>query len=309
MAIMLGAFVVIGQPIGPSLLTTQIETSFVLAATVALANLAAIPMFFAVVPWIVRLAALRREHIVPFAIALALFAAMYQYLHWTTLAEFVAGGILGVILKARDWARAPFLLGFILGPLAETSFIQTSQVWGWSMFLRPATIAMIVLFAVLLVRTWRNSKHADFKTRPGDAWLSVPMAGIFVVAALAAWSLPGNASPFPLVVCVVGLGLAVVLSVMVLRGKRSADEGKPETFSGVFATAGYCALCVPLGVPLASAVYVLGLLRQAGTGLLPALAYSLALAALQLWLFSLTVDIFGEPLVRGYLAGYLGLFG
>jgi putative tricarboxylic transport membrane protein len=308
MAIMLGAFVVIGQPIGPSLLTTHIETSFVLAATVALANLAAIPMFFAVVPWIVRLAALRREHIVPFAIALALFAAMYQSLHWITLAEFVAGGILGIILKWRDWARAPFLLGFILGPLAETSFIQTSQVWGWSMFLRPATIAMIVIFAILLLRFWRNSKHADMMTRPEDAWLSFPMAGIFFASALAALTQPSNGSPFPIIICVTGLLLALALTLMVLRGKHGAKKGKPERFSGIRATAGYCALCVPLGVPLASAVYVFGLLRHAGTGIFSASAYSIALAALQLWLFSLTVDILGEPLVRGYVAGYLRLF-
>lgn len=309
MAIMLGAFMVIGQPVGPGLLTTEIETSFVLAATVALANLAAIPMFFAVVPWIVRLAALRREHIVPIAIALALFAAMYQSLHWITLAEFVAGGILGIVLKARGWARAPFLLGFILGPLAETSFIQTSQVWGWSMFLRPATIAMLAVFAILLVRMWRNASHAELTARPDDAWLAVPMAGIFLASTLAAFSLPANASPFPALICLAGLTLAGVLSVMALRSRTAASDEKPEKFSGLVATGIYCALCIPLGVPLASALYAFALLRAAGTGLFMAAASSAVLAALQFWLFSLSVDIWGEPLVRGYAAGYLGIFG
>ncbi|MEM9999263.1 MAG: tripartite tricarboxylate transporter permease [Pseudomonadota bacterium] len=308
MAIMLGAFAVVGQPIGPSLLTTSIEVSFVLAATVALSNLIAIPMFFAVVPWIVRMAALKREHIVPFAVALALFAAAYQYLHWITLVQFLISGLIGIALKKLDWARAPFLLGFILGPLAETSYIQTSQVWGWSMFARPATLAMLAIFAILIFSMVRNREFAVFQTTREDARLSVPMAVIFLFAGLVSFALPDNASPFPLIICTIGLALAVAMSVAVVMNKRPAQV-EFETFDNVPHTIGFCFLCIPLGIPLASLLYAFLLLRRVQTSVTYALGFSVALAALQFWLFSLLVDVWGEPLIIGYLANYLGVFG
>ncbi|MEO1399094.1 MAG: tripartite tricarboxylate transporter permease, partial [Pseudomonadota bacterium] len=159
MAIMLGAFVVIGQPVGPTLLTTDIHVPLILAATVLLSNVIAIPMFFATVPHIVRLAALQREHMVPFAIAISLFAALYQSMSTVVLVQFVAASAIGIALRRVNWPRAPFLLGFIMGPLAEISFIQTSQIWGWSMFARPATIVLWLVFVFIAVRSFRQRKR------------------------------------------------------------------------------------------------------------------------------------------------------
>ncbi len=188
MAIMLGAFMVIGQPVGPQLLTTDIDVSFILAAAILLANLIAIPMFFMAVPGIVRLAALRREHIVPFVIALSLFGALYQDLHWITLAQFALGGVFGIALKWAGWSRAPFLLGFVMGPLAEISYIQTSQIWGWAMFARPGTIVMVVLFAYFA------SGPCDRSGKAATAGLAAPSPGHALAARL---RLGTTSSPSP----------------------------------------------------------------------------------------------------------------
>jgi hypothetical protein len=301
MAIMLGALTVIGLPIGPSLLATDIDVPLKLAATVLLANLIAVPMFLATVPSIVRLAALRREHIGPFAIGLSLFAAVYQDLHWITVAQFAAGGALGVALKWVGWSRAPFLLGFVMGPLAEISFIQTSQIWGWSMFERPASIAMVAFFAMLLFRAYRGrAPKQPRRLGKTDALVALPIVLLFAMALISALGLPENASRVPAIICAAGLLLGVLVLLAGTRGASRGEASQLQKFDGLGMTVAYVALVPLLGLPVASSLYAGGLVLRARTGILSALASALCLGLVQLWLFSFVVDIAAEPLITGW---------
>ena len=85
-----------------------------------------------------------------------------------------------------------------MGPLAEISYIQTSQIWGWTMFARPATIAMIAVFLVIAFRARRS--RSDTRTEPldrTDALVSLPLLLVFAVALGFALRFPINASPVP----------------------------------------------------------------------------------------------------------------
>lgn len=301
MAIMLGALTVVGLPIGPSLLTADIDIPLTLAATVFLANLIAVPMFLAAVPSIVRLAALRREHMVPFAIALSLFAAAYQDPHWMTVAQFAAGGVLGVCLKGIGWPRAPFLLGFVIGPLAEISFVQTSQVWGWTMFARPGVLAMALFFTFLLVRFYRvRSRKQPRRLGNLDALLALPFAVLFAMASISAWNFAENASQVPAIVCVAGLSLAALVMLSGIWGKERDAEGPLEKFDGLGLTVSFIAMVPLLGLPMASAIYAATMMLLARVGLVTALVAALFLDLVQLWFFSLVTDVVAEPLVTGW---------
>ncbi len=301
MAIMLGALTVVGLPIGPSLLTADIDIPLTLAATVFLANLIAVPMFLAAVPSIVRLAALRREHMVPFAIALSLFAAAYQDPHWMTVAQFAAGGVLGVCLKGIGWPRAPFLLGFVIGPLAEISFVQTSQVWGWTMFARPGVLAMALFFTFLLVRFYRvRSRKQPRRLGNLDALLALPFAVLFALASISAWNFAENASQVPAIVCVAGLSLAALVMLSGIWGKERDAEGPLEKFDGLGLTVSFIAMVPLLGLPMASAIYAGTMMLLARVRLVTALVAALFLGLVQLWFFSLVTDVVAEPLVTGW---------
>ena len=300
MAIMLGAFVVIGQPVGPSLLTTDIHVPVVLAATVLLANVLAIPMFFAVVPHIVRLAALRREHIVPFAIAISLFAALYQNMNTIVLAQFVAASAVGVALKWAKWSRAPFLLGFILGPLVEISFIQTSQIWGWSMFFRPMSITLALIFAYTGYRSLSHRRRAPRQALHSRDW--VLLSSMIAAFGLALWgslSLPKGASNFPLLVSVVGLAISAILGVRHVLADPAEVDKEGSDFAGLLPALAFCALVVIVGVPVASFIYVLTILLRLRVSPIPALFWAVILAATELLMFWLILDIRAEPLITG----------
>lgn len=304
MAIMLGAFLVIGLPVGPNLLTSDVDVSLMLATTVLLANLLAIPMFFAVVPGIVRLAALRRDHMVPIAIALSLFAALYQDMHWTTLAQFVIGGALGVALKRMDWSRAAFLLGFIMGPLAEISYIQTSQIWGWTMFARPASVIMLIVFGLFAWRGMRSRPAGSLIVAgPADAQLALPLILVFTGSIFASLLLPDNASPVPMIVSVTGFILAGLVMFVGFKSASSDDVSarqELQIFDYVRTTVIYCILTPFFGLPLASTVYVGWMMRKAGSSILASVLAALSVALVQLGFLALVLDIRAEPMITGW---------
>ena len=49
-------------------------------------------------------------------------------------------GLLGYVLSALAWPRAPLILGFVLGPLIERRVLLSNSVYGWRWVLRPSVL-------------------------------------------------------------------------------------------------------------------------------------------------------------------------
>ena len=152
MAILLGGFAMLGLDVGPSMLTTQLPTAMTFAWTVILANLLTIPLFLLVVPHLVRFTGLRPKAIAAFALVAVVTAALGTATDVFDPLQFAAGGVLGVALYLAGLPRAPFLLGFVMGPMVENSLSKTMQVFGPEAILRPG---VLILGAALLVVLWR----------------------------------------------------------------------------------------------------------------------------------------------------------
>lgn len=301
MALMLVALQAVGLEIGPRLLTTNIHVSFVLAATILLANLVAVPMFFAVVPWIVRLTALRREHMIPLTITISLLTAMMLSMNLYTLGQFVLGCALGITLKALNWQRAPFLLGYVLGPILETSFIQTSQIWGWAMFLRPATLIMIAIFGYATYRGFRRGRSpSDSALGPPDAIGSFLLLAVFATALVLALRFPEGASPAPMLFSIVGIGLSSFVLVRSFMPQKAPREPL-EQFNWLGTTVLFCAAVPFAGIILASVAYTIYLLFRMQVRLHWAVLWGVLIGLIQWGLLSLTLDLRAEPLVSGWI--------
>ena len=299
MAIMLIALQVVGLHIGPTLLTTNVNTSLILAATILLSNLLAVPFFFAAVPSIVRLTTLRRGHLTAIAIALSLFAALMQSMTMVTLVQFAVGGLAGVVLKWVGWPRTPFLLGFVLGPIAEISYIQTSQIWGWAMFLRPMTLIMVLVFGFSIVRALLDRKPSA-KTSLGrpDALLALAVFAIFAIGIALTVRLPYGASPAPLIVTIAGVITSALVAGLAFSS-GTIERAPLERFNWLWQTAAYC-IAVPIaGLPIASAAYVFYVLHLLKVRPGAALASAVGLGILMFGMLSLVLDPRAEPLIQG----------
>nr|WP_246715137.1 tripartite tricarboxylate transporter permease [Aestuariivirga litoralis] len=145
MAILSGGLVALGLTPGPAILADGGKVIWVLVWTLALSNILAALVMLALAPLFGRLASLRSELLLPSIAVLSIAGSYLAGGAWQNLILFIVLGGVGVVLKLADWPRAPFAVGIVLGPIAETSLHQALSIWGPSFLLRPWTFMLLVL--------------------------------------------------------------------------------------------------------------------------------------------------------------------
>ena len=230
MAIMMAALAVVGVNVGPDFLKHDLGLAYALAGTILLANLIAVPAFFALVPPLVRMTALRRSMIAPVAISLSAMAAMISSPRLSTVLQIAVASALGLALKRAGWPRAPFILGFVLGRLAETAFTQTMIIWGWSFVFRPISAVLLVGLAAWLVYVVATRPVSRVPgTFRATALLAAALAAFFVGVIVLSAGLPYGSAVVPLATAIAGL---ILVALATLAACRSPARASPASRSG-----------------------------------------------------------------------------
>jgi hypothetical protein len=278
----------------------DIGLSYSLAGTVILSNLIAIPMFFAVIPAIVRLSALRREALVPLAIAIAVTAALAASPEITTILELVVFSAFGIGLKLANWPRAPIILGFVIGVLLETSFYQTSVIWGWSALTRPITAILLVAVVITAIVSFVRADWDKLRgPRLATGIMIAVFAAFFALVAAMAWPLSTQARTFPLLVA---SSSAILLAIVVVHFFRAhqTTPADPVHFLGAFAL--FVAATPFLGIIPASFAFVLYVLVRQGYSWWSALLTTVVFCALEFAFVSSVFDVMIEREIIGRIA-------
>lgn len=150
MAILLGAFVMLGIQPGPGLALTGMDIVWVLIWGLMLANILAVIMFILVAPGLSYLSYVRGNLLIPFVLLLTFLGAFLAIRAWENLVVLTLLGTLGYFLKKYHWPRPPFVIGMILGPIAEDSFHKAMSLWGPAFLLRPGALVMIGLIVLTI---------------------------------------------------------------------------------------------------------------------------------------------------------------
>jgi TctA family transporter len=157
MAILLGAFLILGIQPGARLMTDQMDLVWTLVWALVVGNLIAVGILLVACRWVALLTFVDARLLAPFIlvfIAVGCFVSEYQ---WQNLILLVAFSVLGYGLLRAGWPRAPFVIGLVLGRQAEESLNLALQLWGPGFFLRPLSLALIGLIAALLAyAVYRN---------------------------------------------------------------------------------------------------------------------------------------------------------
>ncbi|WP_119390306.1 tripartite tricarboxylate transporter permease [Taklimakanibacter lacteus] len=151
MAILLGAFVMLGIQPGPGFAAGKSDVVWALIWTLAIANILAVLLLLAMAPWLSRIAGLRTGLLIPFVIALSLLGSYLGAGAWQNFMLFLGLGALGWLFKKYDWPRPPFVIGIVLGPIAENSFHKAMALWGPAFLLRPLSLVLLAIIAATLV--------------------------------------------------------------------------------------------------------------------------------------------------------------
>jgi TctA family transporter len=159
MAILLGAFIILGIQPGPTMMTEHLDVVWSLIWALVIGNLMAVAILLVICRWITVLTFVNGRIIVPFVLVFIALGCFLSSFHWENLVILVAFGSLGYVFLRAGWPRAPFVIGLILGGAAEGSLNQALQIWGGWFFLRPMSLVLIGMIASLLIYAiWRNTR-------------------------------------------------------------------------------------------------------------------------------------------------------
>src|SRR5262245_16547891 len=145
MAIMLGAFLMLGLQPGPAMLNEHLDVVWSLIWSLVVANVICVLILLATAPWISRLAYIKTSLMVPIVLLFAIVGSYLGHNAWENLVLIVFLGGLGYLLKRHDWPRAPFVIGVILGKIAEDSLLKAIAIYGYEFFLRPISLVLLAM--------------------------------------------------------------------------------------------------------------------------------------------------------------------
>ena len=147
MAILLGAFLVHGLVPGPDMLTKNLDVTYTMVWSVALANILGAGLCFAFSDQFAKIALIRQPIIMPLILTVIFVGAFQGSRQWGDLYTLLFFAVLGWIMKRQGWPRPPLILGVVLGDIVERYLFISVARYDADWLLRPV---VMVVFALAL---------------------------------------------------------------------------------------------------------------------------------------------------------------
>ena len=145
MAILLGGFVLLGLVPGPDMLTTHLPITFSMVWTIVLANVITVAVCFLFLNHLAKLTNVRVHLLVPVILVMVFIGSYTANNHYGDLIVTLIFGGLGYLMVAGGWPRAPFVLGLVLGKIAENYLYISVARYEAAWLLRPIVLVLLVL--------------------------------------------------------------------------------------------------------------------------------------------------------------------
>ncbi len=158
MAVMMGAFLILGIQPGPAMITKNLDLVWTLIWALVVGNLIAVTFLLFITRWVAVLTFINATMLVPFIVVLVVIGAYVNEGQWENLLILLAMSMVGYAMLRANWPRAPFVIGLVLGRIAEESLHKAMDLWGLGFFTRPISMVLIgmivatIVFAVLRSR-------------------------------------------------------------------------------------------------------------------------------------------------------------
>jgi TctA family transporter len=152
MAILLGAFLIHGLVPGPDMLTKNLNITYAMVWSIALANILGAGMCYAFSPQFAKLSVVRFSLILPAVLGIIYIGAFEATRQWGDLYSLLAFGLLGWIMKQFKWPRPPLILGVVLGDTIERYLFISVERYGLSWLGRPVVAILLTIAIIGLTR-------------------------------------------------------------------------------------------------------------------------------------------------------------
>lgn len=156
-AVILSAFYVHGLRPGPLLFTETPEMFSVILAGGFIGSIMILVLGLTVAPLLSKVASIKPRHLFPIVAVLCIIGAYAASTNSFDILLMLIFGILGFVMRKRNYPVAPIVLGLVLGVIMDSNFrramslIQTSENVIGDLFFKPITIVLLIvlIFSVL----------------------------------------------------------------------------------------------------------------------------------------------------------------
>ena len=160
MAILLGAFLVLGLEPGPEFLKEHLDLAFGMAIVVAVANVLGGLAMIAVAPRIIAITRIRGHVLAPLLLGLVILGAYSTRNDAFDVVFTIVFGMLGIFMARYDFSRPALLLGFVLGVQIETYLHISLNAFGPFFFTRPISAALLALLLGAMIWPFARTRWA-----------------------------------------------------------------------------------------------------------------------------------------------------
>ncbi|MGH6946056.1 MAG: tripartite tricarboxylate transporter permease [Kiloniellales bacterium] len=236
MAIFLAGMVLLGLQPGPAMVGRNLDMTYTIIWSLALANVLGTILCIVLSPSIARLTTVRFAIVAPFMVMVISFGAFQTTRSFDDLLALLALGLLGIVMRRFGWSRPAFLIGFVLAPMSERYLYQAVQFYGWEFVTRPIVLVIAALTVVTVWVSLRTRLRQESALELEGGGRSVKASGltpqlVFALVLLAvfayeffdAWSKSFLGGIFPLVVAIAGLIATTLVLIPLARGKRDSN--------------------------------------------------------------------------------------
>lgn len=151
-AILLGALMVHGIIPGPGMLTTNLDVTYAMVWSVALANVLGASICILLSARLAKIASLRYTLILPIILSIVFVGAYQGSQSWGDLITLLFFGVLGFSMKMLRWPRAPLILGLVLGVLMERYMAISIMRYNFDWLTRPGVLVLGAMALLVLTR-------------------------------------------------------------------------------------------------------------------------------------------------------------
>jgi TctA family transporter len=241
MAILLGAFLIHGLVPGPDMLHKNLDITYAMVWSVALANILGAGACYAFSPQFARLATLRYTLILPAVLSVVYIGAFEASRNWGDLFALLVFGVLGWLMKQFKWPRPPLVLGLVLGDSIERYMFISIERYGFDWLWRPVVAALLAVAVLGVVRPFLSDLRRQGgvgkmlrsfqapQLHPAQLFtlFFIVLLGAMVIAALP-WAFA--AKLVPMIVGLIGLLVAglSLFNEMCRKQTAAGDEGLAE---------------------------------------------------------------------------------
>ncbi|MEE9550658.1 MAG: tripartite tricarboxylate transporter permease [Candidatus Binatia bacterium] len=150
MAILLGAFILVGLNPGPEMLAQHLDITFAMVWILVIANIVTAGVAFLFLNQLAKITSVRGGLLIPFLLFFIFLGSFTAHNNLTDIVVAIIFGLLGYFMVLFGWPRPPFVLGLVLGGIAENNLWISSTVYGANWLLQPSIIVIFLIILAIL---------------------------------------------------------------------------------------------------------------------------------------------------------------